>query len=193
VLLAAVVARLVPVPDLSRVHPAPTIRQPPTEVDDVLDPDGGPVLVTVDYVVRADATDVFVDAMTAVGRVDRPRPARLAGGLRRRAHHRPAVRRRTGARRWALYRDPTQPHRFLETFTVATWREHRRQHLGRITVLDRELIEQAHSHLARPLVGSHLVVADAPIRFRPDPTETASGAAHGSDDAADGRGIGGGS
>jgi hypothetical protein len=76
------------------------------------------------------------------------------------------VRRRTGARRWALFRDPAAPDQFLEVFTVATWAEHRRQHLGRITVLDRQLIDHAHSFLTQPPVVRHLVHADAPLEAR---------------------------
>jgi MFS family permease len=162
-LLATVASRRLPLPNLSRVQPGPTIRQPPPEIDDVLDPEAGPVLVTIDYVVRSGEDDAFIDAMAVVAR----------------------VRRRTGARRWDLYRDPAAPNHFFETFSVATWGEHRRQHLGRITVLDRELIEDALAHLARPPVVRHLVVADAPIkRSQPSEPESTPSAAVENDDTA---------
>lgn len=148
-LLAAVASRRLPLPDLSRVHPGPTVHRPPPEVDEVLDPEAGPVLVTFDYFARAGEDDAFIDAMAVVAR----------------------VRRRTGARLWNLYRDPVNPNHFFETFTVATWGEHRRQHLGRITVQDRGLIEVAHSHLTQEPVVQHLVVADAPIKARSQPSE----------------------
>jgi MFS family permease len=163
----AVVGRWAPLSDLSRVSPTPTIRQLPPELDDLVDADAGPILVTIAYAVRREDTAGFVDAMAAVGR----------------------VRRRTGARRWGLFRDPAAPDQFLELFTVATWSEHRRQHLGRITVIDRQLIDHAQSFLTRPPVVRHLVAADAgdrsafgppateqqPLRpATPDPPDTAS-------------------
>lgn len=76
------------------------------------------------------------------------------------------VRRRTGARRWELFRNPVAAEHFLETFTIATWGEHRRQHLSRMTVLDREIVDRAHSYLAEPPVVHHLVDAQAPIGDR---------------------------
>jgi MFS family permease len=139
--IMAAVGRWLPLPDLSRVSPTPSIRHLPPELDDLVDPDAGPILVTIDYVVRPADAATFIDAMAAVGR----------------------VRRRTGARRWALFRDPGAPDEFLESFVVATWAEHRRQHLGRITVLDRQLIDHAHSFLTQPPVVRHLVHADAPL------------------------------
>jgi MFS family permease len=141
-LVMAVIGRWLPLPDPSRAQPAPDIRHPPPEVDDVLDLDAGPILVTIDYIVRAEETDAFIQAMVPIAR----------------------ARRRTGARRWELFRDPAAPNQFLETFTVATWGEHRRQHLGRVTVLDRQLVDVAHSFLAQPAVIHHLVTADVPIK-----------------------------
>ncbi len=48
------------------------------------------------------------------------------------------IRRRDGAIRWGLFQDTANPGRFLETFIVETWIEHRRQH-ERMTVADRAL------------------------------------------------------
>ena len=44
--------------------------------------------------------------------------------------------RRDGAELWGVFRDATDATRFVETFTVASWIEHVRQH-GRMTVSDR--------------------------------------------------------
>jgi len=143
-LVMAVIGRWVPLPDLSRASPAPTIHHLPPELDEIVDPDAGPILVTIAYSVRHEDVTTFIEAMAAVGR----------------------VRRRTGARRWALFRDPVAPDQFLESFVVATWAEHRRQHLGRITVLDRQLIDHADSFLTQPPVVRHLVRADAPLEVR---------------------------
>ena len=83
-------------------------------------PEQGPVLVTVEYRVPPENAGAFADAMKKVGR----------------------VRRRTGARRWGLFRDPTDPERFLETFLVESWEEHLRQH-QRVTATDRSVEDAA--------------------------------------------------
>jgi quinol monooxygenase YgiN len=80
----------------------------------------GAVLVTVEYRVAAPQQAAFRQAMAAVG----------------------TIRRRDGAIRWQLFRDAADPERFLETFIVASWEEHLRQH-ERVTVADRAIEEQA--------------------------------------------------
>jgi hypothetical protein len=49
---------------------------------------------------------------------------------------------RDGATGWGLFRDAADPERFLETFVVASWAEHLRQH-ARITVADRDVEARA--------------------------------------------------
>jgi MFS family permease len=112
----------------------------------VIDPgrDAGPVLVTVEY--RVDPADAaaFARAMRPVGR----------------------ARRRTGASLWGLFRDVEDPSVLLETFTVATWHEHLRQHLERGTVMDREVEARAYGFLlpgTEPRVR-HLLWAYASMR-----------------------------
>ena len=92
----------------------------------VVDPEArdGPVLVTVEWYVAAEQQEAFREAMQLVER----------------------TRRRTGARRWGLYRDGGDATRFIEAYTVATWEEHVRQ-VQRFTVRDRE-IEQTARDLA---------------------------------------------
>jgi MFS family permease len=80
-------------------------------------PDAGPVLVTVEWRVRPGEEEAFALAMEPVGR----------------------SRRRTGATLWGLFQDAEDATVFLETFTVATWREHLRQHIERGTMMDQEL------------------------------------------------------
>jgi MFS family permease len=82
--------------------------------------DDGPVLVTVEYRVAAPQQVAFRQAMAAVE----------------------IIRRRDGATRWGLFRDAADPERFLETFVVASWAEHLRQH-ARVTVADRAVEERA--------------------------------------------------
>jgi MFS family permease/quinol monooxygenase YgiN len=79
-------------------------------------PDQGPVLVQVEYWIDLNQADEFRRAMR---------------DLRR-------VRRRDGATRWDLFRDPAEPNRFVESFLVETWAEHLRQHV-RATESDRKI------------------------------------------------------
>jgi MFS family permease len=96
----------------------------PNLVIDV-EPDSGPVLVTVEWRIDPSHSEEFAEAM---------RPLRRA-------------RRRTGATRWGLYRDTADPALFLETFTVDTWSEHMRQHIERGTVDDEALEARARRFL----------------------------------------------
>jgi hypothetical protein len=68
------------------------------------------------------------------------------------------VRRRDGALRWGLYQDPSNPERFLETFLVASWAEHLRQH-ERGTVADSEVKDRARDLSIAPPVVTHLLAA----------------------------------
>jgi hypothetical protein len=79
----------------------------------------GPVLVTLTYDVRPGVDQPFLAALERVGR----------------------ARRRTGAVQWAAYRDAESPDEFIETFVVATWEEHLRQH-GRRTATDAQLQDE---------------------------------------------------
>ncbi|WP_083268292.1 MFS transporter [Lentzea guizhouensis] len=115
------------------VTPATYWDEPP-QLDDN---DAGPVLVTVEWPVDAENHDAFVEAMQRVGR----------------------ARRRTGATMWGLFRDTEQPEVFLETFTVATWQEHLRQHLERGTVVDRQNQEVARELAKESPRVRHLVFA----------------------------------
>ena len=83
-------------------------------------PDQGPVLVTVEYLIDPKLGGKFADAMEAVRR----------------------IRRRDGAIRWGLFEDAAIPGRFIETFVVESWGEHLRQH-ERMTVSDREIETKA--------------------------------------------------
>lgn len=143
----ALIARRFPLLDPSQLNPSPSIGQPPEDVDDVLNAEDGPILVTVGYRVRVGEADEFQQAMIAVAR----------------------VRKRTGARRWELYWNPAEPQHFLETFVVASWEEHRRQHLGRMTMRDRDVVEAVNTHLDGSVLVSHLLAVDVPFAPVPGP------------------------
>jgi len=73
------------------------------------------------------------------------------------------VRRRDGATRWGLFRDPAEPGRFVESFLVESWAEHLRQH-ARGTASDMEIeqsIKAFHSGPGQPAV-THLIAEHVP-------------------------------
>ena len=84
-----------------------------------IDPQEGPVMVTIEY--RIDPADsvAFVEVM------DRTRRARL----------------RQGALSWGLFKDTAQPGRYVEYFVDENWLEHQRR-LERFTAFDAELREE---------------------------------------------------
>ncbi len=124
-----------PLPDTGRVNQHPAVYWPEPHL--VLDPaaGGGPVLVTVTYTVRPDHQQAFVAAMAPIGQ----------------------ARRRTGARRYRLFREGEAADRYVEAFLVPSWDEHLRQHYGRLT-RDEQAQERAAVALADgPPVIRHLL------------------------------------
>ena len=101
-------------------------------------PEDGPVLVTIEYRIDPDHAQEFADAMQVV------RQQCL----------------RDGAFRSGLFRDPSDPGRYLENFVIESWAEHLRQH-QRVTVSDRDAEERARAfHTgAEPPVISHFIAA----------------------------------
>jgi MFS family permease len=102
-------------------------------------PDRGPVLVTVEYLIDPSRAGEFVAAMKDLRRIAR----------------------RDGAVRWGLFADPAQPGRYLQTFLVESWAEHVRQHarLTREDLAAQNHAESFHTGEAPPAV-SHLVAED---------------------------------
>jgi len=97
----------------------------------------GPVLVTVEYRVDAQNANEFLRAMQKYER----------------------VRRRDGASRWGLYRDLERADAYLETFIVASWAEHLRQH-ERLTRGDSDLEQAVRAHARGVPVVRHLMHAE---------------------------------
>jgi len=113
-------------------HEPTVVNQPDLE--------DGPVLVTIEYRIAPEQAQDFAQAMRAM---------RL-------------IRRRDGALRWGLFTDAAVPGRYLETFVVASWAEHLRQH-ERMTVADRAIensIRAFHTGDNPPAV-SHFISAYA--------------------------------
>jgi len=145
--VAAAIALVVLVPALSRWHletgagndltpsmhwPTPVLSHDPTS-------DRGPVLVTVDYVVAPGVRTAFLAAIRKVGE----------------------ERRRDGAYAWGIYQDLSREDAFVETFQVASWLEHMRQH-ERVTNADK-VVEDAMQRLlaaGTPLIR-HLITPSA--------------------------------
>jgi hypothetical protein len=117
---------------------APSMHWPAPLVNEELEPDRGPVLVTMEYVVDPENAVEFRKAVLALRE----------------------IRRRDGAYFWDLFQDAADPSRFVETFMIESWVEHLRQH-ERLTATDREVqtrIERYHTGDGRPH-ARHLVAS----------------------------------
>jgi hypothetical protein len=102
-----------------------------------IEPDRGPVLVTVEYVVAPTDRAAFLAAM-----------AKLA-----------SERRRDGGYDWGIYEDAAQEGAFVETFCVDSFLDHLRQH-QRVTNADRVLQDAVHRFQAEgPPAVRHLIAA----------------------------------
>jgi MFS family permease len=128
----AVVARL---PDSEAdLTPWNHWRMPSIAENDSPQLEQGPVLVTVEYLIRPEHRKEFLKAI----------------------HQYARIRRRDGAYRWAVYCDTEIENRFVEIFLVNTWGEHLRQH-ERQTVADRELERALGSFVVGDPKVSHLI------------------------------------
>ena len=108
------------------------------EADGHVQTEGGPVMIVNTWMIDGQNLDEFLNVMTEV---------RL-------------VRLRTGAYRWRLYRNASDPHRLSEIFLTVSWNEHLAQH-GRIDDASADLIRHARSFDAGdgPMTR-HLVAID---------------------------------
>lgn len=143
--LAAAAGLLVLIPLLRRwrlrsdvvLDLAPSMHWPSPVLFDQIEPDRGPVLVTIEYTVAPAQRAAFLAAVT-----------RLAG-----------ERRRDGAYDWDIYEDAAREGVFLETFHVSSWLEHMRQH-QRVTNADRVLQDAVHRfHIEGEPAVRHLISA----------------------------------
>jgi MFS family permease len=143
--LGAVLGLRTPMPDTSKLDRTPSAHWPAPQLMFTPDAEDGPVLVTVTYRVPEPNAVAFTEAMRHVGR----------------------SRRRTGALRWELFRDGSDPTRFVESYLVGTWAEHLRQHEHRLTGADRRFEEEARRYtLGAPQVA-HLFPPPASDATKP--------------------------
>jgi MFS family permease len=94
----------------------PSSHWPEPVRSDTVEDDMGPVMVTVEYLVPDANRASFQGALRGLAR----------------------QRRRSGAFAWGIFEDVAHAGRYLETFLVDSWLEHRRQH-ERVTEADRAL------------------------------------------------------
>lgn len=119
-------------------HTSP-VSWPEPQTHGEIEPDRGPVLITVEYRIAPESSAAFAAAMQELRR----------------------IRRRDGAVSWGLFYDAADPQRFVESFVVESWVEHMRQH-QRATLADGEISSRARSfHLGpEPPHVSHLLAAE---------------------------------
>jgi MFS family permease len=114
----------------------PSMHWPVPVVTGEVEDDAGPVLVTVDYRVDAGNRDAFLETLQRLSR----------------------QRRRDGAYVWGLFESASEPGRYVETFLVESWLEHRRQH-ERVTQADRLLEAELQKLLEGEPKVTHFVAA----------------------------------
>jgi hypothetical protein len=105
-----------PLPPLTTLNldPLSRWREPQIAVD--IEPRSGPIIVTIEYLIRDEDVFAFLRAMSE----------------RRR------IRRRDGARQWTLLRDLVNPDLWIERYECPTWVEYIR-HNQRVTQADAEI------------------------------------------------------
>ena len=117
---------------------APSLHWPTPILDEALDRERGPVLVTLDYRIAAADAAAFHQAMQAVRR----------------------MRRRNGAFSWGLVQDSEDPCQWQEFFFDESWLEHLRHH-GRVTRAERSIEAEARRYQQAdvPVRIRHLLAA----------------------------------
>jgi len=105
------------------------------------DPEDGPVLITVTFKIDPAKAQEFIRA----------------------AHELERRRTRDAANRKAIYSDPTDPSRYMETYLVESWLQRQRQ-IERFTVADHAIRSRVFSfHVgSEPPAVSHMILAQNP-------------------------------
>ena len=116
----------------------PSMHWPAPVATNEIQPDRGPVQITIEYIIDPAERSDFLRAI---------------GEFR-------AERLRDGAYDWAVYEDSASPSLMVETFLVSSWLEHQRQH-ERVTQADHDVQERVrsfHKGVEAPVVR-HLIAA----------------------------------
>jgi MFS family permease len=140
VALTGVLMARVPLQSAGDLDLTPAAHWPQPVVTGSIEPDRGPVMVTVEYRVDPRRAADFLAALASIAQ----------------------ARRRDGAFAWGVFRDAAEPDRFLEYFFEESWTEHLRHH-ARVTQADRDVearVRAFHKGPAAPLV-THYLPADA--------------------------------
>ena len=137
-LATVVLGRIARLPETTRDLTPWNHWRMPDVVHDASALEQGPVLVTVRYRVRQQQAEGFLRAMHKYGR----------------------IRRRDGASWWGIFRDVEQADVYLETFLVASWAEHVRQH-DRFTSADREIEAQVRERVEEEPDVRHFIDTDS--------------------------------
>jgi len=117
--------------------PAQFARPPGTDIE--LDPHEGPVLITVEYQIEPSRTAEFLAVMQE--------------SRRNRLRH--------GMLSWGLFRDPSDPSRYIEHFVDESWVEHLR-HFERMSAFDVSLRERRLAfHVGEKPPVVHRLIAQA--------------------------------
>lgn len=125
------------VPDNQHLDRTPAAFWGPADIALDPAPDTGPVLVSIECDVAEKDEAAFLAAMHQL------RGSRL----------------RSGATSWDLHRVGEHPQVFVEQFLVPSWREHLRQHDGRLTAEDAALEAAAFAHVVGTPRARHLLPA----------------------------------
>ena len=121
------------------VDRSPSLHWPTPIVATEVEPDRGPVLITLQYEVDPAHAAAFAEAMNGVAR----------------------VRRRNGAVSWGLFNDAENPRKWIEVFVDESWVEHLRHH-RRVTRADVDVEAAARRFQVEdiPLVIKHYLAPE---------------------------------
>jgi MFS family permease len=117
----ALLGRILPMPATDQINLEPAALADPENGSSMpsLDPDSGPVVASTEYRITPSDVRAFLSTTRRLQR----------------------MRRRNGARRWALLHDAADPEIWIERFETPTWLDHMRVR-DRMTVIDRKIEEE---------------------------------------------------
>jgi MFS family permease len=132
--------------DLTPVQASGLARAAPLVMIE-LNPEEGPVLISIEYRIDPAEAAAFTDVM----------------------HELKHIRLRDGAMRWGLFKDPVDRPRYVETFLVESWAEYLRQR-ERMTMTDLDVRSRAYAFQKGevPPPISRMIYADT-SRSKPEP------------------------